>query len=141
MKAPALRWSVPRSLYPKEAVLAAAYRFADRAWFKVAQTPDGHWRVTARRRRAADGAGWKELADGFENELIHQALRLGAVAAGGKLRECIVLRALASAEGAGEAERSPGVDARLEARMDALSAAAAADPADDPLGILKEWSP
>lgn len=136
-----LTWSVDEAVHPREAVLAACYRFAAAGSFSVRRAA-GVLRVSARPRAAARPGEWEELAEGFENELIHQTLRLGAVAAGGKIRECIVLRALASAEGASEGSRAAGVDGRLEAQMEALAAAASdAGPGEDPLGVLKEWAP
>ncbi|MDE2291131.1 MAG: hypothetical protein KGL53_03520 [Elusimicrobia bacterium] len=81
------------------------------------------------------------MAAVFEDELIYHTLRLEAVAAGGRMRELIVLRALASAEGAPGADAAANVQARLEGQVDALLEQARSATGADPLGIMNEWRP
>lgn len=141
------------SLYGLEAVYQACYGFLDRAYIRLEGDPEGTVKVLI---RGKDGASEKFLAglDGeFTNELLHQALRLKVSDSNRKIREYIVARALASAEGVAgsrpaESCPQPGappaaeslLDEDLEKEIERLLAEVEQKGGEgDPLDIVVPW--
>lgn len=79
-----------KSIYDKEVLLKTAYKFTDRVYFHLSQNDD-EWIVQ-----------WKPKDDSilscneFENEMIHQQLRLHLINESKELRSILLGRAMAS---------------------------------------------
>lgn len=138
---------VKAALYGLEAVYRACYTFLDRAYIKLEGDPNGSIRVQVAPKPGAKMT-LEALEGEFQNELIHQALRLKVASSNQKLRDYIVTQALASAEGVSAPQRaqtappSPDslMDENLEKEIEKLLAEVEAQGADDPLKIVP-WKP
>lgn len=150
------------SLYPLDAIQAAAYTFTDRLSVRIARGGKGEVSV---RLRPKTGAGDIEaLSAEFQNEMLHETLRLKVSRVNQKIREFIVTKALVSAQvpgvmiptasaGAGtqscpdcaaHAERGagalPAVDDDLEKEITKLlSEIEKGGGGEDPLGVTVSW--
>lgn len=137
--------SVQTPLYGLEAVYLACYSMLDRAYIRLEGSPKGSIRV---RMKSKEGGSLERMAGEFENELLHQALRIKVASANQKIREHIVARALAGAQGAVEETADPGPDGKkedpvldedLEAEIDKLLAEVEKEGGEDPLNIAAPW--
>lgn len=132
-------------LYGLEALHKACYAFLERVYMRLEGDPAGTVRVHLRQK--ADGPQSLDALSGeFENELIHQALRVRMTAANQKIREYIVTRALASAEGvapgrppADGPKPQQALDEDLEKEIEKLLAEVEKEGGDDPLKITVPW--
>lgn len=160
-------FEIDERLYPLEAVQNAIYTYTDRAYVRVEPAGAGKLTVVMTFKPAATPAVRGELRGEFDNELIHQALRLRVSEANQKIREFIVTKALVSAQpaelvasgtpAAPPAESCPDCDAAaaqgnssapahapideaLEKEIDRLLAEIeSGDGASDPLGVAVPW--
>ena len=157
---------VDTSLYPLEAIQAAAYTLTGRAYVRIARSGSRAASVTLKLKAA--GGDPTALGDEFHNELLHECLRLKVSHANRKLREYIVTKALVSAltpgtpasapEPAAEEAACPECAAEAQARAPQTPPAAPVDPElekeiekllreieksgpaqDDPLGVAVPW--
>ncbi|OGR90688.1 MAG: His-Xaa-Ser system protein HxsD [Elusimicrobia bacterium RBG_16_66_12] len=154
--------TVDLSVYPLEAVQAAAYSLTDRLIVRIARDGKGSVSVVLKPKSGGD---LEALAGRFHNELLHESLRLQVSQANQKIREYIVTKALVSAqvpsavppmaasESAPAAQGAcpecetqqsqaapPPVDADLEKEIEKLLAEIEkGDGADDPLGVAVPW--
>ncbi len=135
-------------LYGLEAVYKACYAFLERAFVRLEGEPAGRITVRLRLKPDAPAELAKTLAGEFENELLHQALRTKVAASNQKIREYIVTRALASAEGvavgqapAAAAAPPPAdvLDEDLEKEIEKLLAEVEREGGEDPLKIAVPW--
>lgn len=135
-------------VYGIDAVYKASYTFLDRAYIRLEGDPGGTISVKIRLKNEAIGSLLESIAGEFENELIHQALRARVSSANQKIREYIVTRALASAEGAAAscAGNSPEgappesvLDEDLEKEIEKLLAEVEQQGGSDPLKITVPW--
>jgi len=141
-------------LYGLEALYLACYAFLDRAYLRLEGDPKACVQVRLRAKNG-DGAALDSVAGEFENELLHQALRTRITAANQKIREHIITRALASAQGyapetaescdcGASGEGTPlaeeaVLDADLEKEVDKLLAEVEKEGGEDPLNIAAPW--
>jgi len=121
--------AVDEKIFPRPVSVAAAYRFLDRCYVRLARGAKGHLRVTLKDKAKASKARLEALADAFENELLQQLMRQQIATRTEGLREVLVGRALLSAEpvenfGSGQGQAGGAED------LDYL---------DDPLGIAVPW--
>lgn len=150
-------FEIDERIYPLEAVQNAAYAFTDRAFVRVEPSAAGKLKVTMTAKPASAAAG-AERGE-FDNELIHQALRLRVSESNRKIREFIVTKALVSAQpsgvavaaaeacvecASGEAPAAPAapapIDEALEKEIDRLLAEIeSGDASADPLGVSVPW--
>lgn len=79
-----------KALYDKRALLKTAYQFTDRAYVHLSQT-QMQWRVSW-----IPKANCAVAPEEFENELIHQALRLQLAQESADIRRVLLARAMAS---------------------------------------------
>jgi His-Xaa-Ser system protein HxsD len=120
------RIQVDEKLFPREVVVSAAYMFLDRCYLRLEQAPRRHVLVQIKGKKKLSKNQLTNLAEEFENELLHQLIRRQVAERTDGLREVIVGRALFSAEPA-EGEAAPD---EPQDDMDYL---------DDPLGIAVPW--
>jgi len=156
-------FQIDERLYPLEAVQNAIYTYTDRAYVRVEPAGAGKLTVVMTFKPDAAPAARAELKGEFDNELVHQALRLRVSEANQKIREFIVTKALVSAQPAAlvasgtPAEACPDcetsappapdtasapapIDAALEKEIDRLLAEIeSGDGASDPLGVAVPW--
>ena len=151
------------SVYPLDAIQAASYTFTDRLSVRIERKGKGA--VSVRLILKAAGGDLEALSGEFENELLHETLRLKVSLANQKIREFIVTKALVSAQvpsaipsisgeagqpcpdceaGAGSggsgATASPAVDAELEKEIaKLLTEIEKGGGAEDPLGVAVSW--
>ncbi|MBI3565349.1 MAG: His-Xaa-Ser system protein HxsD [Elusimicrobia bacterium] len=151
-------FEIDERIYPLEAVQNAAYSFTDRAFVRVEPSGTGKLKVTMTAKPALPASA--TVRGEFDNELVHQALRLRVSESNRKIREFIVTKALVSAQpsavavaaaaetcvecASGEAPPSPAapapIDEALEKEIDRLLAEIeGGDSAADPLGVSVPW--
>ncbi|MDE2039350.1 MAG: His-Xaa-Ser system protein HxsD [Elusimicrobia bacterium] len=146
-KTRAVAISIDLSLYPLEAVRAAAYAFTDRSYARLSRS-GRRARVALAPKTAQD----RLLADDFCNELLHQAVRLQVSRANRTLRELIVTKALVCAQPASRiaqerARRAPTPGRRqtrppgrkLKKKISRFLAGIEAKGGSDPLGLFVPW--
>lgn len=121
--------SVDEKVFPRQVSVAAAYRFLDRCYVRLARGAKGQLTVAIKAKAKASEAGLATLADEFENELLQQLMRQQIAAQTEGLREVLVGRALLSAE---------PVEA-FGPESDAAGGEGDIDYLDDPLGIAVPW--
>lgn len=147
-KNPEASFEVEERLYPLEAVQNAAYMFTDRAYVSIKPSSSGKLKVVMTGKAGAPSADRGNLRGEFDNELLHQALRLRVSAANSKIREFIVTKALVSAQPAAAVPAAEAcldcapapVDAALEKEIDRLLAEIEkGDGTGDPLGVSVPW--
>ncbi|MFC1679759.1 His-Xaa-Ser system protein HxsD [Elusimicrobiota bacterium] len=140
------------SLYGLEAVYLACYALLDRAYIRLEGDPKATIRIRVKAKEDSGGASVDALTGELENELLHQALRTRVSAANQKIREHIVTRALAAAQGVApepasepcgcgaphEGEESL-LDEELEKEVDKLLAEVEKEGGEDPLNIAAPW--
>ncbi len=153
-------FEIDERIYPLEAVQNAAYAFTDRAYVRVEPAGTGRLSVVLAFKDSCAPAVRDEVRGEFDNELVHQALRLRVSAANQKIREFIVTKALVSAQPAAasveaasdaacpECAQAPSapegapaqIDEALEKEIDRLLAEIeSGDGAGDPLGVAVPW--
>jgi len=158
-----IRLEVDTSVYPLEAIQAAAYSMTDRLFVRISRDGKGSASVFLKAKAGGD----PEVFSGeFHNELLHEALRLQVSQANQKIREYIVTKALVSAQvpsvapspaeavaaaqdscpeceaqqtQAQPAQAAPPVDAELEKEIEKLLAEIEKGGGDDPLGVAVPW--
>lgn len=81
-----------RELYPKEAIMKAAYHFLNRCYVHV-DLCDADYGVSIAPKKGADIS---EIANEFENELLAQAVRYQVYLQTHTLREIMMARAMSS---------------------------------------------
>ncbi|MBI4677231.1 MAG: hypothetical protein HY748_06580 [Elusimicrobia bacterium] len=108
---------IDTSVYPLEAIQAAAYSLTGRAYARIARGKGVEASVTLKAKEGGDaveaggraspaatpfltaaGDGARTLEDEFYNELLHQTLRLKVSENNRKIREYVVTKALVSAQ-------------------------------------------
>ena len=145
-------FEIEERMCPSEAVQNAAYTFTDRAYVSIKPASAGKLRVVMPFKAGTPAGDRGALRGEFDNELLHQALRLRVSAANSKIREFIVTKALVSAQpAAAVAAAMPSaeacsdcapapVDAALEKEIDRLLAEIEkGDGTGDPLGVSVPW--
>ena len=120
------RIQVDEKVFPRDVVVSAAYMFLGRCYVRLEQAPRRHVLVQLKGKKRLGNKQLANLAEEFENELLHQLMRRQVAERTDGLREVIVGRALFSAEPEGE-DVEP---AEPQEDMDYL---------DDPLGIAVPW--
>ncbi|MCD6499769.1 MAG: His-Xaa-Ser system protein HxsD [Deltaproteobacteria bacterium] len=115
-------------LYPLDAIYGACYQLIDEAYLYLDQEVPGRILVTVTPKATSDRSVLEGLAGRFENELLHQVLRLRLDRRTGRVRDMIVGRALLAAEPL----LGPDSD-------NSGSNGAPDDYLDDPLGIAVPW--
>jgi His-Xaa-Ser system protein HxsD len=144
---------VQSKLYGLEAVYKACYAFLDRVYVKLEGEPEGVIRVLFRPKDPAK-VSCEALAGEFENELLHQALRVKVADSNRKIREYIVTQALMSAQGVNASPASKAtssaqpadsngsvLDEELEKEIEKLLAEVekSGSSGGDPLKIAAPW--
>jgi len=127
--------AVDTEIYSKDAVMAAAFSFIDRAYIFLDKGETGGVQVHLRWKEASKMPDVARLGGEFSNELLTQNLRNNLATSNQELLSAIVAHSLASAEvTASPAEEVPQFDlSELEAlELDD-------EPFDDPLGIAVSW--
>lgn len=123
---------VDTGLYPKDAVLGAAYVFIDRC-FVLLDALNGHeLTVSLRGRDPLDDRRLADLAGEFGNELLAQTLRQRIADQNRPLLEAVVARAIGGA--IGPTVEEPEFDLSELESLDLED-----EPFDDPLGIAMSW--
>lgn len=107
---PSITIDVPTSIYPLEAVQAAAYVFTGRAYVRIEDSGERTVRVRLTVKGSSGRDDAEKLDGEFRNELLHHTLRHRVSAANQKIREYVVTRALLSSQPA--EERRNAVDAQ-----------------------------
>ncbi|MEO7095007.1 MAG: His-Xaa-Ser system protein HxsD [Polyangiales bacterium] len=118
---------VDASLYPLEAIYAAAYVFIDRCFVILDRPSDGQTRVTLSPKKgeiAADTA--RDLVGEFANELLSCAWRSQIARDNRATIEAVTAQALSGARGAPSLEELEAFDFSDDAF-------------EDPLGIAMSW--
>lgn len=164
-----LKLKVDSSVYPLDAIQAAAYTFSDRVYIRIARNGGGK-EVSLSLKQKSGVTDLAAISDEFHNELLHEALRHKVSQANKKIREFIVTKALVSAQvpstlpptaqeqtpeeecpecaaEAAKAAKAPAaqpaapVDAELEKEIEKLlSEIEKSGPGgDDPLGVAVPW--
>lgn len=113
-------------IYPRDAILGAAYLFVDRCWVFLTRPADRRVEVRLTARSAVDEAGLEVLAGEFGNELLNQVMRVRVADSTARLREYTLARAFFA-----EDNRS-SIDALL-AELDAEELA------EEPLEVAVPW--
>jgi His-Xaa-Ser system protein HxsD len=119
------------SVYPVEAVMAAAYVFIDRCYVFLDKQDDGRIRVELGAKSGTSEAELSDLAGELRNELLAQSLRRHVAARHQRVRETIIARALFGA--------APIVAPEPAALDPRFIPAADDDYLEDPLGIAVPW--
>ncbi|MFH2204033.1 MAG: His-Xaa-Ser system protein HxsD [Elusimicrobiota bacterium] len=89
---------IKTTIYPLEAIYAAAYQFIDRAYVRLEEKPKQVIRVCLDPKEDADPKAFKKIDGEFLNELVHQFVRTKVAESNKKIREYVVTRALLSAQ-------------------------------------------
>jgi His-Xaa-Ser system protein HxsD len=119
------------SVYPVEAVMAAAYVFIDRCYVLLDKQGDGRIRVELAAKGGTGEEELRDLAGELRNELLAQSLRRHVAARHQRVRETIIARALFGA--------APVLAPEAAAVDPSFVPAAEDDYLDDPLGIAVPW--
>ena len=91
-----LNLKIDSSIYPLDAIQAAAYTFSDRVYIRIVRSSGKE--VALLLKQKAGGADLTAVSDEFHNELLHETLRHRVSQANKKIREFIVTKALVSAQ-------------------------------------------
>lgn len=86
-----MKYSIPKELYPKTAILKAAYSFTDRAYILIRQDTENYIIDFEAKEDTSP-----IIESDFKNELLAQALRSAVVEQTAEIRKLISARALAS---------------------------------------------
>lgn len=122
----AVTMTVDATLYPQQAVYAAAYCFIARCYVWLDKPGPDAFRVVLTAKQATDAEGLRKLAGDFANELLSSAWRREITRQNRGLIESVTMQAFGGAMG------PPSLD-ELEA-FDFSD-----EPFDDPLGIAQSW--
>ncbi len=123
----AMSLQVDETLYPLEAVYAAAYVFIDRCYVFLDKPSEGRIRVTLSGKKAKlEGDLARETVGEFANELLSCAWRAQIARDSRATIESVTARALSGARGAPSLDELEAFDFSEEAF-------------DDPLGIAMSW--
>jgi His-Xaa-Ser system protein HxsD len=123
----AIALRVEESLYPLEAVYAAAYVFIDRCYVFLDKQTDGRIRVTLSGKKAKlEGDVARDTVGEFANELLSCAWRAQIARDSRATIEAVTAQALSGARGAPSLDELEAFDFSEEAF-------------DDPLGIAMSW--
>jgi len=87
--------SVDLSIFSREAVLRAAYKFTDRCHLFVERESDDGGRLVVTFRPRNPESGLADLVGEFSNELVDQQLREQLACEAGPIREMLVAQAFA----------------------------------------------
>lgn len=118
---------VDSSLYPLEAIYAAAYVFIDRCYVFLDKPSEGRVRVTLSSKKEPFDAGRaREVVGEFANELLSCAWRAEIARESRATIEAVTAQALAGARGAPSLDELEAFDFSDEAF-------------EDPLGIAMSW--
>ncbi|MDD5628826.1 MAG: His-Xaa-Ser system protein HxsD [Elusimicrobia bacterium] len=126
-----LKLTVDSSIYPLEAIQAAAYTFSDRVFIRIARN-GGKKEVSLSLKTKAKGTDLAAISDEFHNELLHETLRHKVSQANKKIREFIVTKALVSAQVPSAPPPPPQEVSEAECPECAAEAAAAKSAAAQP---------
>ncbi|RME23239.1 MAG: His-Xaa-Ser system protein HxsD [Deltaproteobacteria bacterium] len=88
--------TLDEELYPRDAILGAAYLFVDRAWVFLSRPGDRQVEVRLKPKGDTDSAALEALAGEFANELLNQVLRVRIGESTGRIREYYMARAFFS---------------------------------------------
>jgi His-Xaa-Ser system protein HxsD len=121
-----VRLSFDEALYPRDAILGAAYVLMDRAFVHLDH--DGAKILVSVRAKPGVALDAPAIAGEFENEALAQAWRREIIQENRALIESTTARAVGGAAG------PPGLDDLLDASLGDLG-----DAFDDPLGIAVSW--
>lgn len=86
-----MKYAIPKELYPKTAILKAAYTFTDRAYILICQDTENYIIDFEKK-----GDARPIVESDFKNELLAQALRCAIAEQTADIRKLISARALAS---------------------------------------------
>jgi len=125
----AVQLTLDEKVYPRSVSIAAAYRFTDRCYIRLARAGRGKLEVRLKVKDGQAGEGLQQLAEEFSNELLQQLMRHQVAEQTSGLREVLVGRALLSAEPVEALGPEPD-QPEGEGDLDYL---------DDPLGIAVPW--
>lgn len=126
-----VRLTVDTTVYPREAVLGAAYTFTDRCFVLLDSPGPEQLQIELRGRETLDQPALQVLVGEFGNELLAQATRQVIGQQNRSLIEAIVSRAVGAAKG-------PGASAEIDlSELEDLELDD--EPFDDPLGIAVSW--
>ncbi len=118
---------VDETLYPLEAIYAAAYVFIDRCYVFLDKPGENRVRVTLSSKKAPfEGDAAKDVVGEFANELVSCAWRAQIARDSRVIIESVTAQALAGARGAPSLDELEAFDFSDEAF-------------DDPLGIAMSW--
>ncbi|MBW1811021.1 MAG: His-Xaa-Ser system protein HxsD [Deltaproteobacteria bacterium] len=120
-------FQVDERIFPRPVVIGAAYMFIDRCYVQLARAPKKFVEVSLKGKKKVSKQRLDLLKGEFENELLHQLIRVQVAEKTDSLREVIVGRALLSAEPVME---EAGAESESDQELDYL---------DDPLGIAVPW--
>lgn len=129
-----------KSAYPVQAVLHTCNLFSDRAYFKVDENGK-EVVVSVSLKKGRNTAVLEKLIMEFQNELLHNVLRLKIAKDNKKVRELLIEQALCAALPQRREEEEPRIseeeiDKELE---EILKEVEADDYKEDPLGIAIPW--
>lgn len=131
---------VDLSVYPLEAVQAAAYTFYDDCYCKISRIKDTEKAVVTIK---AKEAGTELSEDVFFNELLHSTLRFRLSEKNQTIRERVVIQALSAAAGGQKektSEHGEEADVLLEQEIEKLlKEAESGSYKTDPLDISVPW--
>ncbi|MEW5944704.1 MAG: His-Xaa-Ser system protein HxsD [bacterium] len=130
---------VKEALYPLDAIMTAAYGFIDRAYILLDYGKNGDVVVRFRSKKKTSPEVFAALRGEFENELLHQSLRVALGKKNRKTRELIITQALyALKPGEDELEKDEDIEEELKGIL-AEADEEGADYLEDPLGIAVPW--
>lgn len=117
---------IDEKVFPRAVVVSAAYMFLERCYIRLEREPRSRVVARIKGKKKLSRNQLANLADEFENELLHQLIRRQVAERTDGLREVIVGRALLSAE----PDQGEAAGAEPQEDLDYL---------DDPLGIAVPW--
>lgn len=122
----AVTLTVDASLYPQQALYAAAYCFIARCYVLLDRAGPDAFRVVLTAKAPIDADGLRALVGEFGNELLASAWRREITRANRGLIESVTMAAFGGAAGPPSLEELEAFDFTDE-------------PFDDPLGIAQSW--
>jgi His-Xaa-Ser system protein HxsD len=123
-------FQVDERIFPRPVVIGAAYMFIDRCYVQLVRAPNKFVEVSLKGKKKLTKQRLDLLVGEFENELLHQLVRVQVAEKTDSLREVIVGRALLSAEPVVEEAVAESDESETDQELDYL---------DDPLGIAVPW--
>lgn len=132
---------VSTKIYSLDSIITAAYTFIDRAYILLDYEKNGDIKITFKARDRVSAGKFRELSGEFENELLHQSLRVRLAKSNKKIREMIIGQALFTIEPGKEEELE--IEEELEQELKDILAdtddEGDHDYLEDPLGIAVPW--